>query len=57
MAKQKPPFPLRMPEELREWLEAAARENARSLNSEIVVRLKIMHKSECSLPATAKQPS
>lgn len=40
MGKQAPPFPLRMPLEIREWLEKAAKENGRSLNNEIVQRLK-----------------
>lgn len=40
MGKQAPPFPLRMPEEIRQWLNQAAKENGRSLNNEIVQRLK-----------------
>lgn len=40
MGKQAPPFPLRMPQEIRNWLEHAAKENGRSLNNEIVHRLK-----------------
>lgn len=40
MTAQIPAFPLRMPAELRDWLEQAAGENGRSLNSEIVQLLK-----------------
>jgi predicted HicB family RNase H-like nuclease len=32
-------FNLRIPVELREWLDAAARKNMRSLNAEILYRL------------------
>lgn len=46
MAKQKPPFPLRMPDEIREWLEDAAEKNDRSLNSEILHRLKANRREE-----------
>jgi hypothetical protein len=40
MTAQIPAFPLRMPSDLRAWFEAAAEENGRSLNSEIVQLLK-----------------
>ncbi|MFQ6251362.1 Arc family DNA-binding protein [Yersinia enterocolitica] len=30
------PYPVRMPIQVREWFEAQAKENGRSLNSEIV---------------------
>ncbi len=30
------PYPVRMPTQVREWFEAQAKENGRSLNSEIV---------------------
>jgi predicted HicB family RNase H-like nuclease len=36
MSAQIPAYPLRMPAELREWFEAAAKQAGRSLNSEIV---------------------
>ncbi|CAN7423047.1 Arc family DNA-binding protein [Paraburkholderia hospita] len=36
---QQPPYPLRMPQELRERLEEAAKATGRSLNAEIVQRL------------------
>jgi len=36
---QTKPYPLRMPDDLRQQLEAAAKENHRSLNAEIVARL------------------
>lgn len=39
--KQKnPPFGLRMPEEVKEWVARQAKANMRSQNSEIVVALK-----------------
>lgn len=40
MKKQEGGFPLRMPPEIRAWLQQAADESGRSLNSEIVQRLK-----------------
>jgi hypothetical protein len=40
MTAQIPAFPLRMPSDLRAWFEAAAEENGRSLNSEILQLLK-----------------
>jgi predicted DNA-binding protein len=40
MNVQIPAYPLRMPPELREWFDAAAKESGRSLNSELVQRLK-----------------
>lgn len=46
MSEQIQPFPLRMPPEIREWLATAAMENGRSLNSEIVQRLKEMQSKE-----------
>lgn len=42
MTKKEMGFPLRMPVEIRAWLQAAADENRRSLNSEIVLRLEMM---------------
>lgn len=36
---QKPPYPLRMPQEMRLALEDEARKNGRSLNAEIIARL------------------
>ncbi|MDE9447546.1 Arc family DNA-binding protein [Xenorhabdus bovienii] len=35
-----PPYPLRMPPELREWYEEESNESGRSLNAEIVKILK-----------------
>lgn len=46
MTKKDMGFPLRMPAEIRTWLQAAADENRRSLNSEIVVRLEAMKVEE-----------
>lgn len=37
--QQKAPYPLRMPDEMREHLQDAAHANRRSLNAEIVERL------------------
>lgn len=37
--KQQAPYPLRMPAELRDRLEKAAKESSRSMNSEVVARL------------------
>lgn len=37
--KQKPPYPLRMPEDMRESLQESARQKGRSLNAEIIERL------------------
>lgn len=36
---QLPPYPLRIPKELREYFEKAAKENGRSLHAEILYRL------------------
>ncbi|HFU0689530.1 TPA: Arc family DNA-binding protein [Morganella morganii] len=35
-ASRIPPYPLRMPTEVREWYESEADSNARSLNAELV---------------------
>lgn len=37
--KQRAPYPLRMPDEMRDALKDAAKKNDRSLNAEIVARL------------------
>jgi len=37
--QQKPPYPLRMPDDLKDQLKSAADHNHRSLNAEIVARL------------------
>src|SRR5687768_9442251 len=39
--KQQPPYPLRMPPELREALEKEAAAGKRSLNAEVVMRLEL----------------
>ena len=36
MKNQPPGYPLRMPPELRDWFHNAAKQNGRSLNSELV---------------------
>ena len=40
MTRETPQYPLRMPDELREQVERAAKENGRSLNAEICERLR-----------------
>ena len=56
MNNQLPGYPLRMPPELRQWFDAAAKRNGRSLNSELVHCLaEIQAKSTQSQPA--QQPS
>lgn len=45
-SKKSTGFPLRMPQEIRDWLQQAADENGRSLNSEIVQRLKALKARE-----------
>jgi hypothetical protein len=37
---QEPPYPLRLPGDLREWMEKRAAENHRSLNKELTHRLR-----------------
>ena len=44
--KHRAPSPVRMPEELKQWLKHKAVDNFRSLNSEIVARLEQSRKSE-----------
>lgn len=46
MSKKEGGFPLRMPPEIRAWLQQAADENGRSLNSEILQRLKGLKEKE-----------
>ncbi len=45
-ARQIMPYSLRMPVEIREWLEGKADDNARSLNGEILTILKEKKKEE-----------
>ncbi|MCH8685876.1 Arc family DNA-binding protein [Pedomonas mirosovicensis] len=44
------PYGLRMPRELKDALEAAARQNGRSLNSEIVARLEASVQTDACVP-------
>lgn len=53
MNAQIPAFPLRMPPELRDWFDAAAKDNGRSLNSELVQCLKEI-KARCAGPAISQ---
>ena len=46
MTKKGGGFPLRMPPEMRAWLQQTADENGRSLNSEILQRLKGLKEKE-----------
>jgi hypothetical protein len=43
---QSAPFGLRMPSDLKEWVQKQAEQNRRSLTSEIVVRLEQSRKQE-----------
>jgi predicted HicB family RNase H-like nuclease len=45
-------FNLRIPADIRKWLEDEARKNMRSLNNEIVFKLTVMKASGSSAPAT-----
>ena len=47
-------FPLRLPVELRAFLERAAHESYRSLNGEIVFRLERSVRAEQAEPSTAQ---
>lgn len=40
------PTPVRIPEELKQWLKCKAAENYRSLNGEIIARLEQSRKAE-----------
>lgn len=44
--KNRAPTPVRIPEELKQWLKHKAVDNFRSLNSEIVARLEQSRKAE-----------
>lgn len=44
--KTRAPSPVRLPEELKQWLKHKAIDNFRSLNSEIVARLEQSRKTE-----------
>lgn len=44
--KQKAPYPLRMPDPMREKLQEAAHQNHRSMNAEIVARLEESFKAD-----------
>jgi hypothetical protein len=53
--KQSTAYPLRMPDDLREKVEAVAQESARSVNQEIVQRLADSFKVGKSLPETVTE--
>lgn len=44
--KQKPPTPVRMPDDLKAWVKALAETNLRSVNAEIVAILKAEQKRQ-----------
>lgn len=44
--KERAPSPVRLPEELKQWLKHKAVDNFRSLNGEIVARLEQSRKDE-----------
>jgi hypothetical protein len=46
VTKQKPPTPVRLPQELKEWVKARADANLRSLNAEITALLIKARESE-----------
>lgn len=46
MNKPIPPFGLRMPPEIKNWIEARAEENGRSMNGEIIQIIKSMMRAE-----------
>lgn len=43
---QLPPSPIRLPQELKDWLKHKAIDNHRSFNSEVLARLEQSRKSE-----------
>lgn len=45
-SKDRAPSPVRLPEELKQWLKHKAVDNYRSLNGEIVARLEQSRKAE-----------
>ncbi|UFS64871.1 MULTISPECIES: Arc family DNA-binding protein [Paracoccus] len=50
MARQIPPFGLRMPDEVKDWIKEKARREGRSMNSQIVQMLR--EKKEAELAAS-----
>lgn len=53
MARQSSPYPLRMPEEMKEILQAEADKNNRSLNAEILVRLQSTIPEDVGIPKSS----
>lgn len=49
------PFGLRLPDDLKSWLELQARENRRSMNSEITVIVERYRAQRQTLPQEARQ--
>lgn len=49
------PFGLRMPPDLRQWIEEEAEKNRRSMNSEIVWRLEELRRQEEEQAAKAQK--
>ncbi|BCB62238.1 hypothetical protein HaloA020_29390 [Halomonas sp. A020] len=54
--QQKAPYPLRMPDEMRDQLKECAHNNRRSLNAEIVARLELSLLEEAHLGASMEGP-
>lgn len=52
-ARQTNGTPVRMPPDLKQWLQHRAIDNRRSLNSEILIRLEDSRRSERQLKAAA----
>ena len=46
--KQKPPTPIRLSSELKEWLQGEAAKNMRSLNGEVNLRLEASRQADSS---------
>lgn len=54
MRKHQPtPFPLRMPSELKEWLQLRAEQNLRSMNNEVISLLMEAQKKELTHESAA----
>jgi hypothetical protein len=48
--KKDPQLRIRLPKELKDWIEEGAQRNGRSINSEVVVRLKEIMEAEKKKP-------
>ncbi|WP_210338995.1 Arc family DNA-binding protein [Ensifer sp. ENS04] len=57
MKTKKPPFGLRMPDEVKNWVALQAKANMRSQNSEIVVALKEKMERQANTTISEKGPA